>query len=134
VADAYPVNISVGVGASFSSLQHLKAVIKGYIDHDIPIVVGVEGPGHFNTLVGYWERSDGFWIYTADPLDGWGRPYYSKPMRWRKIKLGTDILPEGTSVLSGMILFGHGTSCRNRGWAYQLDRTYGSSTLCGYVH
>jgi Ca2+-binding RTX toxin-like protein len=134
VADAYPVNISVGVGASFSSLQHLKAVIKGYIDHSIPIVLGVENGGHFNTLVGYWERSDGFWIYTADPLDGWGRPFYGKPMRWRKIKLDVEALPGGTGVLSSMILYGHGTSCRDRGWAYQLDRAYGSPTLCGHVH
>lgn len=134
VPDAYPINISVGAGASFSSLRHLKAVIKGYIDHNIPVVLGVENGDHFNTLVGYWERSDGFWIYTADPLDGWGRPYYGKPMRWRKIKLDTDVLPGGTGVLSDMILFGHGTSCRDRSWAHQLDRTYGSSTLCGYVH
>jgi hypothetical protein len=134
VPDAYPVSTSLGAGKNFASLHHLQSVIAGYIDHGVPIVVGVENGGHFNTVIGYWERSDGFWIYTAEPLDGWGRPYHRKPMRWRKIKLDTDVLPEGTGVLSGMILFGHGASCRNNGWAAKIDRAYSDHpTLCGYL-
>jgi hypothetical protein len=133
VRDAYPVNTTVGSGRTFTSLSHLKAVIRGFIDHNIPVVAEVENGGHFNTVVGYWERSDGFWIYTADPLDGWGRPYYRKPMRWRKLKLDGSVLKTGVGLFTGLILYGHGTACSGSGWAREIDRAYGRATLCGYL-
>ena len=131
VADAYPV--SVTPGSNFASHAHLVATIKGFIDNNIPLVLGVERTGHFNTVVGYWVRGDGFWIYTAEPLDGWGRRHHDQPMRWRRLKLDADALPGGSGTVSGMMLFGQGTSCKDRSWAYKLDATYGRSTLCGHV-
>jgi hypothetical protein len=47
----------------------------------------VEAGGHFNTLMGYRDSSAGFFGYTADPLDGWGRPFYGRPMRWKKMRV-----------------------------------------------
>jgi hypothetical protein len=125
-ADAIPLNAETG----FASLDHLKAVIKGLVDNNLAAVVGVDDGGHFNTLIGYWQQSDGFYIYTADPLDGWGQPFYLKPMRWRKIKLDAAALPSGAASLVMLMPFGHGQSCSG-GWASQLDATYGA-TLCGY--
>jgi Ca2+-binding RTX toxin-like protein len=128
--DVRSVSTAYGAGRDFVSLEHLQAVIRGFIDAGIPIVVGMESGGHFNTLIGYWNNTDGFWIYTADPLDGWGRPFYAKPMRWRKIRLNDDALPNGADVVVSMILYGHGTGCRHGGWAANIDRRFGSSLLC----
>ena len=118
----------------FANFEHLKATIKGFIDHNIPIVVGVEHGGHFNTLIGYWEARQGFHIYTADPLDGWGRPYYLKPMRWRRILLSSRSLPGRAGVLTGIMVFGHSDSgCYGGRWARDIDERFGKRTLCGHL-
>jgi len=132
VEDARGLGTTLGSGGNFENFDHLKAVIKGFIDHDIPLVLAVENGGHYNALIGYWERGDGFYIYTADPLDGWGRPFYSKPMRWKRIRLTPDALSEGAAVLSGMILYGHSeSSCASGGWAREIDSRFHSDILCG---
>ncbi len=133
--DAWPVSTSIGGGATFASLDHLKEVIKGFIDHDIPLVVAVESGRHFNTLIGYWERGGSFYVYTADPLDGWGRPFYCKPMRWRKILLGPNALPGGAEVIVGLIFYGHADAGCYGGhpWARDIDRGFGRDTLCGHL-
>jgi hypothetical protein len=129
--DARGLGTTIGSGGNFSNFDHLKAVIKGFIDHDIPLVLAVENGGHYNTLIGYWEQGDGFYIYTADPLDGWGRPFYSKPMRWKRIRLTPDALSEGAAVVSGMILYGHSeSSCASGGWAREIDSRFHSDILC----
>ncbi|WP_300458130.1 carboxypeptidase regulatory-like domain-containing protein [Desulfobacula sp.] len=125
--DANPVSITFGSDGNFTGLDHLKAVIKGYVDHDIPLVVGVENGGHFNTLMGYWEALDHFYIYLADPLDGYGRPFYGKPMRWRRLDLTENAITSGEFV--SLLLYGHSDAA----WAADIDTAYGSDTLTGYV-
>jgi len=132
VEDARGLWTTIGSGGNFENIDHLKAVIKGFIDHDIPLVLAVENSGHYNALIGYWERGDDFYIYTADPLDGWGRPFYSKPMRWKRIRLTPDALSDGAAVVSGMILYGHSeSSCASGGWAREIDSRFHSDILCG---
>nr|QNO54192.1 hypothetical protein HDCMKPKE_00001 [Methanosarcinales archaeon ANME-1 ERB7] len=131
VEDARGLGATLGSAGNFADFNHLKAVIEGFIDHDIPLVLTVENGGHYNTLIGYWECGDDFYTYTADPLDGWGRPFYGKPMRWKKIRLTPDALPEGAAVVSGMILYGNSeSSCASGGWAREIDRRFHSNILC----
>jgi hypothetical protein len=134
VMDARGLWTTIGSGENFENIDHLKAVIKGFIDHDIPLVLAVENKGHYNALIGYWECGNDFYIYTADPLDGWGRSFYSKPMRWKRIRLTPDALPEGAAVVYGMILYGHSeSSCVSGGWAREIDSDsrFHSDILCG---
>nr|CBH36734.1 hypothetical protein containing FG-GAP repeats [uncultured archaeon] len=131
VEDARGLGTTLGSGGNFENISHLKAVIKGFIDHDIPLVLAVENGGHYNALIGYWESGDVFYIYTADPLDGWARPFYSKPMRWKRLRLTPDALSEGAAVVSGMILYGHSeSSCVSGGWAREIDSRFHSDILC----
>jgi hypothetical protein len=97
VKDARGLWTTLGSAGNFEDIDHLKAVIKGFIDHGIPLVVAVENGGHYNTLIGYWEHGADFYIYTADPLDGGlahsivspcdGRGYASHPMHYQKVPL-----------------------------------------------
>jgi len=132
--DARPIPTTIGSGGTFKSLTHLKAVIKGFINNNIPVVVAVENGGHFNTLIGYWELNSTFYIYTAEPLDGWGRPFYSKPMRWRRMELKQDMLGTGTGTLVGIMPYGHAIRQGvGADWAEDLDDTFQSDVLCGYL-
>ena len=129
--DARGLEATLGRGKNFKNMAHLKAVIKGFIDHDIPLVLAVEYGGHYNTLIGYWECDDGFYIYTADPLDGWDRSFYRKPMRWKRLRLTPDALSDGAAVVSGMILYGHSeSSCVSGGWAREIDSRFRRNILC----
>jgi hypothetical protein len=129
--DARGLGITIGSGGNFENVDHLKAVIKGFIDHGIPLVVSVENGGHYNTLIGYREHGDNFYIYTADPLDGWGRPFYNKPMRWRRILLTQDVID--AEAVDGLIIYGYAeTGCSGSDpWAREIDNRYHSYILCG---
>jgi hypothetical protein len=131
VQDARGIGITIDSGGNFGDFDHLKAVIKGFIDHGIPLVVSVENGGHYNTLIGYREDGDNFYIYTADPLDGWGRPFYNKPMRWRRILLTHDMID--AEAVDGLIIYGHAaTGCSGSdSWAQEIDSRYHSDILCG---
>ena len=132
--DAKPIALTVGGGGDFKSFSHLRAVIEGFINHGIPLVVAVENGGHFNTLIGYWNIGSTFYIYTAEPLDGWGRPFYNKPMRWRRMLLNADMLATGTGTLVGMMPYGHAVQAGvGADWARQIDEAYKSNLLCGYL-
>ncbi|MHC4808470.1 MAG: calcium-binding protein [Planctomycetota bacterium] len=134
INDAKPIALTVGAGGNFKSFSHLKAVIEGFINHGIPLVVAVENGGHFNTLIGYWNVGSTFYIYTAEPLDGWGRPFYNKPMRWRRIVLNANMLATGTGTLVGIMPYGHATQVGvGADWARQIDNKYNSDVLCGYL-
>jgi hypothetical protein len=127
--DALPVSTNLADG-DFQNLTHLKTVIKNYIDNHIPAVIGVDDGGHFNTIIGYWETKNGFYIYSADPLDGWGRAYWNKPMRWRKFLLNTHTLNQGG--MAGILLFGHSPSgCSGTNpWASRIDSSFSGVNLC----
>lgn len=134
INDARPIPLTVGKGGNFKSFSHLRAVIEGFINHGIPLVLCMENGGHFNTLIGYWHLGNTFYIYTAEPLDGWGRPFYKKPMRWRRIPLNPDMLETGTGTIVGVMLYGHATqSGVGTSWAQQIDENYDSNLLCGYL-
>jgi hypothetical protein len=133
--DAYAVSTMIGSDGSFEDMEHLKATIKGFIDNNIPLVVGLEDGGHFNALVGYWDTGQEFYIYTADPLDGYGRSFHNKPMRWRRITLSRDSLSDRSATVVEMMLFAHGESCYGKdAWAAQIDDEFKSDSLCGYLN
>lgn len=123
--DAYPVGINFG--ETFDDLGHLKDVVRGFIGHGIPLVVGVERGGHFNTLMGYWEDGPDFYIYMADPLDGWGRGWSNKPMRWKKLLLTESTVNAGAFV--SVMLYAHSDAA----WAAEIDAGYDIDALLGYL-
>jgi hypothetical protein len=136
MADAMPVSTSIGPGRTFVSFSHLKEVIMGFIDHNLPIMVGVEDGGHFNAVVGYWKTDKGFHVYLADPLDGRdGRPYENKPMRWRKTLLTEDTLNGKGNVFPSLMFYAHGhRGCQGGApWAARIEEKYGVDSLCGYL-
>jgi len=123
-------------------LTAFKRLVKGFVDHGIPIVLGIESGGHFNTLMGYKgdpEISEvPFYIYTADPLDGWGRSEATQPGTWRRIQV-TDksMFINNAGLKSGLIwqyvcwnqhLNG---GCETNGWATEVDRLNGNTWLTG---
>ena len=107
-------------------MDYLQAIVRGFIDADIPLVVAVDLGGHFNTLMGYWDDGSDFYIYTADPLEGRGRSYCNKPMRWRKTLLTPDAITCGWLV--SIMCYGHGGST----WASDIDSDFGHDLLTGY--
>ncbi len=132
--DALPVSTEIGPGKSFVSLNHLKAIIRAFIDHGLPMVAAVESGGHFNTLMGYWDTRAVFYVYLADTLDGAGRPFYAKPMRWRRVILGNNALNGRSGTIPGLMVYGHGAACSgSNAWAANIDAAYGSDTLCGHL-
>ena len=127
--DAMPYSIN-----HFADIGHIKTIIRAFIDHDIPLLAGVDSGGHFSVIMGYKESGRSFYIYMADPVDGWGIPYYSKPMRWRKMLLTDDVTRSG--LLSGFMVFNHANTdngCASTGWARAIDEAYHRNDLCGHV-
>ena len=140
-------------GASDSEVVAIRRIIKGFIDHKISLVAGVDGGGHFNAIIGY--RGDvspvdaDFWVYTADPLDGWGRSRDRQPGTWRRIKVTAENLGVGGGGLMAIILWNHhaeGTHAisartgrpvsrfRPGRWAAEIDRANGNNWLTGAGH
>ncbi len=137
--DAMPLEFQ---GRNYKEVVAYRRIIKGFIDHNISLVCGVDKGGHFNVIIGYSgavsPASRPFYVYTADPLDGWGRsPKTRQPLRWRRISLVAGNLRRGKGVLTGIICWNHhgsgGKSVRFRAsrWAYSVDRANGNAWLTG---
>ncbi|MCP4634641.1 MAG: calcium-binding protein, partial [candidate division Zixibacteria bacterium] len=105
VNDSYVLYTALGEDGNFDNLNHLKAVIKGFIDHDIPLLVGGESGVHYNVLMGYWQRGKNFYIYMADPLDGLGQPFHKKAMRWKRMLLKEEALINGSKAFATLMIF-----------------------------
>lgn len=131
--DARSFSTATDGSGALDDMSHLRDIIRAFVDHGIPMVAAVEAGGHFNTIVGYWERADGFFIYLADPLDGWGRPFYSKPMRWRRIALDASVTRTGSRLFDGLTVYGHGAACQGLSWARAIDLRYRNNLLCDHV-
>jgi hypothetical protein len=114
-----------------------RRTVKGFIDNGISLIVCVESRGHFNALIGYLgdteDLSKPFYIYTADPLDGWGRPYDRQPLRWRRINaIKSNFLYESGLITALVIWNQHlNGGCLPGGWAYEIDQANMDNTLCG---
>jgi hypothetical protein len=137
-------------GETDAEVVKIRRLLKGYIDHDISLVSGVDGGGHFNAIIGYRgtvsPASEDFWVYTADPLNGWGRAAERQPGTFRRIKVSRDNLGAGGGALMGVILWNHhadGTAAvsaatgtplsrfRRGTWAEEVDRENGNDWLTG---
>ena len=130
--DAVPLNFQ---GRSAAEVVAYRRIVKGFVDHGISVVLGVDNTGHFNTLIGY--RGDvepataPFYVYSADPLDGWGRPADRQPLRWRRTNLVAENLRSGSGALVGIICWNHHgdggarTGFRASSWAFLVDRQNG---------
>ena len=136
--DAMPLGLH---GRNAAEVVAYRRIIKGFIDHNISLVCGVDNAGHFNALIGYSgavsPATAAFYVYTADPLDGWGRAENRQPLRWRRMSLVAANLRSGTGLLSGIVCWNHhaagGVSVqfRRSGWATTVDRQNGNSWLTG---
>lgn len=113
--------------ADRSDIAAYRRIIKGFVDHDIPLLVLVRSDKHFNVIIGYRGRVDDtdrpFYVYTTE----------TGPGHWRRIDAS------GLSVAAGMIrgigLWNHHLNggCEPDGWAWQVDQENGSALLCGYA-
>ncbi len=123
-----------------------RRIIKGFIDHDISIVGAVDSNGHFNAVIGYRGQvspvSEPFYAYTADPLNGWGRPDNRQPRTWRRISISRDTLLDDSGenyegLFGGLIIWNHhaagGAAVEFvRGdWATAVDAANGNEWLTG---
>lgn len=105
VANDYFYPITNARFSGITSTSEFKRSVKQFIDNGVPTVLGVENGGHFNTLIGYWEFGDYFFIYTADPLDGYGREFTNKPMRWIKWLVTQDAID--SHAIHSIMYFDH---------------------------
>lgn len=112
VNDARPLNPNAG---SATDLQHMRRIIKAFVDRNLPLLVSVQNGGHFMTLVGY-----------AD-LDSSGIPrigILSDPVH--RVYWTSDLLswdgPERWS-LNGIDPWNQhlDRACEENGWARELD-------------
>jgi hypothetical protein len=136
--DAMPLSLNARTD---DDLVAFRRIIKGFIDNGISIVCGVEDGGHFNALIGYRgsvsPASAEFYVYTADPLDGWGRSPDNQPLTWRRILVSRDNLRANKKLLVSLICWNHhasggaGVKFRRGAWAELVDRQNGNSWLTG---
>jgi hypothetical protein len=136
--DAMPLPFN---GNNDAEVIAYRRIVKAFIDHNISLVCGVEDGHHFNALIGYKgavsPASAPFYIYTADPLDGWGRSEFRQPLRWRRINLVAGNLRSGNKLLTGTIAWnqhaegGADVKFRPSKWGYQVDGENGNNWLCG---
>jgi len=129
-------------GRNAAEVVAARRIIKGFIDHRISIVAGVDSGRHFNAVIGYRGEvspaSADFWVYTADPLNGWGRSNDDEqPGTWRRIAVTGENLGDDKGLLTGIIAWnqhaagGADVGFRPDGWAFGVDRENGNDWLTG---
>ena len=127
--DALPLTTR---GGSDENVCRFRRIFKGYIDHGISFVLGVESGGHFNTVIGYRgdaeQVAEPFYIYTAEPLDGWGRPKERLPGRWRRMNVVSESMFGEGGLIYQMICWNHSLT---PGWAQEVDAKNGNRWLTG---
>jgi hypothetical protein len=137
--DAMPLSFDARADAAVVAYRR---VIKGFIDNGISVVCVVEGGGHFNALIGYRgsvsPATAPFYIYTADPLDGWGRSNPdNQPLTWRRILVVRANMLAGNMLLRSIICWNHHAAggaekeFRRGDWAGLVDRENGRPWLLG---
>ena len=118
-------------------VRAFRRIAKGFIDHGIPVLLGIESGGHFNAVIGYLgdteKVEEPFFIYTADPLDGWGRPEERLPGRWRRMNAIGENLFNGSKLIYQYVCWNQHLNggCDEGGWAREVDERNGSDWLCG---
>jgi len=127
--DARPLTVHSRTDAEVCAFRR---VVRGFVDHRIPMLLGVESGGHFNVIIGYRGDADDatrpFVIYTADPLDGWGRSPERQPGRWRRMDVTAANLFDGGQLIYQAVLWNQTLSGV---WAAEIDRLNGNDWLCG---
>lgn len=137
--DARPLKLH---GRNDAEVVAYRRIIKGFIDHNISLVIGVDNRGHFNTIIGYRGAVSParapFHIYTADPLNGWGRSDASRqPLTWRRISAVAGNMRAGKGLICTIICWNHhaaggaDVAFRRSGWATTVDRQNGTAWLTG---
>jgi hypothetical protein len=118
-------------------VRAFRRIVKGFVDHGISLLLGVESGGHFNVVIGYRgdteDMDQPFFLYTADPLDGWGRPDGRLPGRWRRLKAVKENLFNGSKLLYQYVCWNQHLNggCDEGGWAREGDRLNRNDWLCG---
>jgi len=127
--DALPLTTH---GGSDENVRRFRRIFKGYIDHELSFVLGIESGGHFNTVIGYRgdseQAAEPFYIYTAEPLDGWGRPKERLPGRWRRMNVVSENMFGKAGLIYQMICWNHSLT---PGWAQEVDAQNGNRWLTG---
>jgi hypothetical protein len=137
--DAIPLMLDAGTDADVVAFRR---IIKGFIDNGISLVCAVEDNNHFNALIGYRgsvsPATEPFYVYTADPLDGWGRSNpANQPLTWRRVDLVRENLNAGKKLFTALLCWNHhaaggaNTQFRRGNWASLVDGQNGNSWLTG---
>jgi hypothetical protein len=119
-----------------------RRIIKGFIDNGISLVCAVEENHHFNALIGYRgsvsPATEPFYVYTADPLDGWGRSNpANQPLTWRRVDLVRENMNAGKKLFTALLCWNHhaaggaNAQFRRGNWASLVDGQNGNSWLTG---
>lgn len=118
-------------------VRGFRRIVKGFIDHNLPLLLGVESGGHFNVIIGYRGRAEDvtkpFLLLTAEPLDGWGRPKERLPGRWRRMEASRERLFNGRQLIYQYVCWNQHLNggCEEGGWARRIDELNGNNWLCG---
>jgi len=137
--DAMPLSLDARTEADVVAFRR---IIKGFIDNGISLVCALEDNGHFNALIGYRGRvspaTEPFYVYTADPLDGWGRSRpENQPLTWRRVVLVRENLIAGKMLFTALVCWNHhaaggaNAQFRKGTWAGVVDGQNGNSWLTG---
>ncbi len=132
--DACPLT---ACSATPQQVTAFKRIVKGFVDHGIPLVLGIEHGGHFNALMGYKgdpaNSQAAFYIYTAEPLDGWGRSAATQPGTWRRMRVTAESMFHGAGLIWQYVCWNQHLNggCEPNGWATAVDRLNGTAWLTG---
>jgi len=108
-----------------AEILQFRRTVQGFIDHDIPVVMGTNGGAHFNVLFGYRGKAEdlnsSFYIYAAE----------TGPNSWKRIEVN-DSNVRGSGLICRIMLWNRHLAggCEPGGWAYELDRKNGNNRLC----
>jgi hypothetical protein len=110
--------------SDYTEKKHMRRVVKGFVDHDLPLLVSVRQGGHFMMLVGYFD------------LDSTGLPRQailhdsSGSYRLASLTSNWDVYDNGS--LRDLFPWNHHLdgACDAGGWAASLDALSDEFQLC----
>ena len=109
---------------SYSDRLHMRKVVKGFIDHNLPLLIAVRQGDHFMTLIGYTDLDHTGYPQKAIIIDsGGGYKFASLVDNWNEHENSSIrwLIPWNQHLDSG---------CESGGWADQIDGHSSDFKLC----
>ncbi|PXF60271.1 MAG: hypothetical protein C4B58_00045 [Deltaproteobacteria bacterium] len=109
---------------SYSDRLHMRKVVKGFIDHNLPLLIAVRQGGHFMILIGYTDLDSTGYPRKAIIVDsGEGYKFASLVDNWDEHEDSSisELIPWNQHLDNG---------CESGGWADQIDGHSSDFKLC----